>query len=659
MNCPKCRFENQAGAVFCSKCATRLEGSGGQASFTRTLVTSGGELARGTILAGRFELIEELGAGGMGKVLRAYDREVGEEVAVKLLHPEIALDPRIVERFRNEIKLARKIAHRSVCRMHDLHQDGQTLFITMEYVSGQDLKGLIRQTGALTSGKTISIGRQVAEGLSEAHRLGVIHRDLKPQNIMMDKEGNAKVMDFGIARSLAGAGMTAEGTLIGTPEYMSPEQVEGKEADQRSDLYALGVILFEMATGRVPFEGDTLLSVAYKHKNEIPVPPRKLNSQVPESLNKVILRCLEKDKANRYQTADELLSDLTLVEEGLPIAERVAAKSRIAAQRSALRATGWKRFLVPSLVSLEAVLAVFVLWRTAFRPKPAERSVAVIHFLNQTGDAAFDYLRGAIPNLLITSLEQSKYLQVTTLERLRDLLRQMGKAEAELIDRDLGFELCLRDNVEALVLGSFVKAGETFATDVKVFDVKTRKLVKSFTARGEGAQSILDKQLAQLSREISRGVGLPKRTVDETGAAMAQVPTASIDAYRFYLSGHEKLQKMFFEEARKDLEKAIGLDPQFALAYFDLRSVLFQEGDIAAARAALAKAKELSARAPEKDRLYIEAQWAQNAEGDSEKRFRILEEIAAKYPKEKDIHLTLAGIYSVKKMFPQALAEVD
>ena len=657
--CPKCRHDNPPDTLFCGRCATRLDGTGPSVSFTRTLETPATELGRGTIFAGRFEIIEELGAGGMGKVFRAYDKQVGEEVALKLLHPEIAVSKRTVDRFRNEIKLARKITHRNVCRMHELHQDGSTLFITMEYVAGQDLKGLIRQTGALTSGKTISIGRQVAEGLAEAHHLGVIHRDLKPQNIMVDKEGSAKVMDFGIARSLAGAGVTAEGTLIGTPEYMSPEQVEGKEADQRSDLYALGVILFEMATGRVPFEGDTPLSVAYKHKNEIPIPPRKLNSQVPEPLNRVILRCLEKDKADRYQTAEEFLADLALVEEGLPITERVAAKTRMTAQRSALSPRGLGRYLVPALAAFGVVALALVLWRTVFKPRPAERSIAVIHFLNQTGDTNFDYLRDAIPNLLVTSLEQSKFLQVTTFERLRDLLRQMGKTDVAMIDGDLGFELCRRDNVEVLVLGSYVKAGETFATDVKIFDARTRKMIKSFTARGTGAQSILDKQIAQLSREISRGVGLSKKAVDETKTLMAQAPTESIDAYKFYLSGHEKLGKIYLEEARKDLERAIGLDPRFALAYYDLRSVLFQEGDIAAARQALAKAKELSARASEKDRLYIEAQWAQSAEGDSEKRFRFLEEIGAKYPKEKDIHLALAGLYSNKKMFPQAFAEVD
>src|SRR5512136_117410 len=348
MKCPRCLNDNPEGTRFCGRCGRELPASGETLpTGTATFQTPSKGLERGTTFARRFEIIEEIGQGGMGTVYKAYDSKIREVVALKLLRPEIASDPEVIERFRNEIKLARQVAHRHVCRMYDIGEEWLSIYISMEYVPGEDLKSFIRRSGHLNEAKAVGLAKQIAEGLAEAHRLGVVHRDLKPQNIMVDKDGNAKIMDFGIARSLNGAGITAQGALIGTPEYMSPEQVDGKEVDQRSDLYALGVILFEMVTGRVPFEGDTPLSVAYKHKNELPIPPRKLNSQVPEPLNKVILRCLEKEKVDRYQTAEELLSDLALVEEGIPITELVTTKTRTTLQRSALRPRGVRRYLVP------------------------------------------------------------------------------------------------------------------------------------------------------------------------------------------------------------------------------------------------------------------------------------------------------------------------
>jgi serine/threonine protein kinase len=212
--------------------------------------------------------------------------------------------------------------------MFDLGQEGETLFISMEYVRGEDLGSLIRRTEKLTVGKAVLIARQVAEGLGEAHKLGVVHRDLKPGNIMVDKEGNAKIMDFGIARALTGVGTTAEGAIIGTPEYMSPEQVEGKPADQRSDIYSLGIILYEMVTGQPPFEGDTPFSVANKHRHEAPEDPQKFNPHVPDALNRMILRCLEKDREARYQTAQELLADLEKMESGAPVSAETAWTAR-------------------------------------------------------------------------------------------------------------------------------------------------------------------------------------------------------------------------------------------------------------------------------------------------------------------------------------------
>ena len=296
VKCPKCQTDNPSDSKYCRECAAPLPSR--EAAATKTLETPTEEFSRGSTFAGRYEIIEKLGKGGMGSVYRVEDTKLKQEVALKLIKPEIAMDKKTIERFRNELKTARTIRHKNVCGMYDLGESEGTHFITMEYVRGEDLKSFIRRSGKLAVGTAARIAEQVCEGLSEAHKLGVVHRDLKPANIMIDRDGSVRIMDFGIARSLREEGITAEGVVVGTPRYMSPEQLEGEEVDQRSDIYSLGIIMHEMATGRVPPEGDAPLAVGVKNKN----------------LSNIISRCLEKNKKKRYQDVRDILSDVKKLE---------------------------------------------------------------------------------------------------------------------------------------------------------------------------------------------------------------------------------------------------------------------------------------------------------------------------------------------------------
>jgi len=648
MKCPKCHSENPETKQFCADCGTQLPSSRDlRPEFTETLQTSIKELTTGSTFAGRYQVIEELGHGGMGRVYKVFDTNIKEKIALKLLRPEIALDKETVERFSNELKLARKISHRNVCRMFDLGKAEGTTFLTMEFVAGEDLKRLIRKMGQLGAGRAVSIAKQVSEGLTEAHRLGVVHRDLKPHNIMVDEEGNARVMDFGIARSLSGKSLTGAGVMIGTPEYMSPEQVEGKDIDQRSDIYSLGIILYEMLTGRVPFEGDTPFTIGVKQKSEIPRDPRDLNTQIPQDLDRLVLRCLEKDKAKRYQSAIDLHTDLEKIEQGLPTTERVVSKRKPFTSKEITVKFNIRKLALPLSALIVLAAAAVFLWRFIPHKKaPAaakiENSIAVISFENQTGDNTYDYLQKAIPNLLITSLEHEGVPYVATWERLRDLLKQIGKGDLNIIDADTGFELCRREGIQALVLGSYVKAGDVFATDVKVLDVETKKLLRSAGSKGNGVDSILESQIDELSREIWQGIGLSAVGFEFAPTKVANVTTTSMEAYNYFLRGKEEMEKYYWDSARRFLEKAVEFDPKFATAHLYLADTYSGLGDVRALREEIEKAKEYSDKATEKEKLYIEAAYAYYVKEDSLAYSNLIEQLTQKYPKEKEFHFELA-----------------
>jgi serine/threonine protein kinase/tetratricopeptide (TPR) repeat protein len=661
VKCSRCGFENPADTRYCGQCAAPLQAPADVPGPTETLIAPVRELQTGATFARRYQVIEELGKGGMGRVYKVFDTEVREKLALKLLKPEIATDAGTIERFRNELKLARTVSHRNVCRMHDLGREEGTgaYFITMEYVPGEDLKSLIHSIGALPVGKAVSIARQVAEGLAEAHRLGVVHRDLKPQNIMIDREGGARVMDFGIARSAKTKGLTGAGVMIGTPEYMSPEQVDGKEADARSDIYALGIVLFEMLTGRLPFEGDTPLSVAVKQKSDPPPDPRQLNAQIPDELAKTVLKCLKKEKGERYQTAEGLLGDLARIEKTLPETTQALPLRRPQTSKQVTVRLPSKKVWIPAVVLL-ALLGALLVWQFVPDRAGSKRTVAVIGFKNQTGDDGLDYLREAIPNLLITSLEQSKHLRVTSWERLKDLLKQAGRDPATAaFDEEAGFEICRRAGIDALVVGSYVKAGETFVTDVKVLDAATRESLKSASARGEGISSILKSQIDEISREVGRGVGKPILKIEAPARPIIDMTTSSMEAYNYFLRGREDLEKFYVADAKKFLEKALALDPEFAVAYLVLAEVENQLNDLNARAQALKDAYRFSAKASEKERLLIAAEYARSVEQDPEKALRSFQDLARRFPDDKYAQFGLGHCYDGGRDLPAAAAAYE
>ena len=388
MKCPRCQHDNPEDTHYCGRCGRELPGAGETAELgTATFQTPTKGLERGTTFARRFEIIEEIGKGGMGTVYKAYDNKIREVVALKLLKPEIASDMEVIERFRNEIKLARQVSHRHVCRMYDLGEEWLSIYISMEYVAGEDLKSFIRRSGHLNEAKALDLAKQILEGLVEAHRLGVVHRDLKPQNIMIDKEGNAKIMDFGIARSLHTKGVTGTGVIIGTPEYMAPEQAEARDVDHRADLYALGAILFEMVTGRVPFEGETPLSIVLKHRNEPPADPQTINAQLSEGMSRVILKCLEKSRDRRFQSADEILVALAAVEKGLPATRQVTVKSTPLTTREITVKFNLKKILVPGLIVGGVVIIglLYLINKAADRVTPAKSRQGTIFVPDDAG----------------------------------------------------------------------------------------------------------------------------------------------------------------------------------------------------------------------------------------------------------------------------------
>ncbi len=655
MKCPKCHLDNPSDSKFCAECGTRITPAPSPSPdkpepvvFTETLQTAPLDLARGSTFAGRFEVIEELGTGGMGKVFRVFDKKVDEEVALKLLKPEIAADRGTLERFRNELKLARRISHRHVCRMFDLGEEAGTSFITMEYVPGEDLKNFIRRVGHLPVGKAVSVAAQVAEGLAEAHRLNVVHRDLKPQNIMIDREGNARIMDFGIARSLKGKGITGAGVMIGTPEYMSPEQVEGREADPRADIYALGVILFEMLTGRVPFAGDTPLSVALKHRTEVPPDPLALNPQIPKELGRMILHCLEKDRDKRYARVEDVLSELKKMDiDATPASGVYRPSTSLRVKKRKLSPT---LALVPAIAIVLTAVAYLVIKNSG--PKLDPNLVVVGIFENKTGNQGLDPLGRMATEQITQGLKETGLIPTVPTPTVETAMNDFkGGDPIRFLARKTGAAI--------VVSGAFYLQGNEIQLQSQITDAKAKDLLyapdpvtgpseepsKAVESLRQRLMGVLAMKFHPRTRPFSRFCSLPP----------------SYEAFQEYAEGMELFMRMEYRPAAEHFTRAAAHDPDFVTPLFFAAVAYINSGDYSRADSMIqkiAKSKEKLLRA---DRLMLD--WFQaDLRGDNPGALRAVRELHGIWPSsinQRYQHIMDAVIADHPREAIQAYAGLD
>jgi serine/threonine protein kinase/Tfp pilus assembly protein PilF len=584
-----------------------------------------------------YKILEKLGEGGMGVVYKAQDTKLGRIVALKFLPKHLLCDESAKTRFAHEAKAASALNHTNITTIYEIDEVEGECFICMEYVEGESIKGLIKEK-TLSIQKILDISIQMAEGLNAAHRKGIVHRDIKSDNIMLTNEGLVKIMDFGLAKLKGVTKLTTTGATLGTLQYMSPEQAQGIEVDQRSDIFSFGVVLYEMITGQLPFKGEHEAAIIYSIINETSEPLARYKVNVPEGLQRTVDKALAKDRDERYQHIDDLLADLRRERKSL---EYVKTKQVSPKPRKRLLP-----FIVPASIVLILALLFLILKPFKFEIVPEkgaiakENSLAIMYFENMADPEDKDKIAQMITALLITGLSESpQYMQVVSSQRLYDILKLLGKEDLKVIDKTVASEVAKKAGVRWILTGKILQTKPNIVLISEISEATTGKIKATQRvsgATGEDLFAVVDK----LSPQIAKALSLPEQAKKELNRPVANVTTHSQEAYRYYQEGVNYYFKYCFTDAEKSFRKALEFDSTFAMAYYWLAAVNTGPEQ----KKLVAKAVEYSVKASQKEKHYIISLDALIS-GDYPRAIAEVQKVVERYPQEKWAFFYLGVVY--------------
>ena len=599
-----------------------------------------------------YRIIEKIGSGGMGVVYRAEDTKLKRIVALKFLTKGSLADGEEKKRFINEAQAAAALDHSNICTIYEIEEVSEEIFIAMAYVDGQTLGDNIG-SDPLPLGEALDIAIQTAEGLFEAHEKGIVHRDIKPANIMITGKGRVKITDFGLARVAGATKLTMEGTTLGTVAYMSPEQAQGENVDRRTDIWSLGVVLYEMLTGHVPFRGDYDQAVVYSILNEKHESVTALRSGLPLELEMILDKVLEKDPKNRYGHVDELLTDLRRLQSA--VASGSSHKIPVVKERRSRRWFVSVPFLAPMVLILALTISLIIYYPRQATSFSERDWIIIADIENLSGEEAFDR---ALNEAITIDIQQSQWVNVFDRRRIEQTLRRMEREDTDRIDESLGLEICKREGIKAMLVPKISRVGDTYSLSASIVDVNTGTRRSPIRVTVTGKDEVLISAVDDLSMRIRKDLGESMQSIQESDKILARVTTSSLTALEQYSLGREKhLRPQSWEEVMVFYKNAIEIDSTFSAAYAAVGTLYNNLGEPEQAKEYYIKAFQYSNDLADRERYRIMAEYYNIVEEDPDKAMQIYRSFLAQYPDDSAASNNLGLTYRLLGRDDEAVTE--